>query len=508
MSFRDFLRGPEGRPALTGCAASVLITIGSFGAAAVRVHDVALEETHLSWLRFGHGLMLSSIAFWVGIAVFVVSWVRLGRFTLAGRIGLPELRGTLVLWVVPLLIAVPLYSRDAYSYLAQGALLRDGLDPYQVGPVVDPNPILDDVSGIWTTTTAPYGPAFILLAKFVTQLCGDDVTLGTIALRIVMLPGLALMVWGVPALAWRLGVRPAVATWFSVLNPLLVIHLIGGVHNETLMVGLLLAGIVLVLDRKHVAGVAVLAVAVAVKGTAGIALPFVVWIWYHHLREDRSDEARTRGPVWDFVRVGVSSVLLFAAVFAGFTLAAGVGIGWLKALAGAIKIINYISIPTALAQLVTLVASPFTALNLMPVLAVTRTLGVAALVIALLTLWWRFRQDEKRNVEGIVWSLLAVCLLSPASLPWYYTWPLAVSAGMTLSPRAMAVVAGCVTWVMAVFMPTGSIGLYSWWNVLLAAALGVLTGWSLLRPDPLHVREFLGLSELPPVRTPATAPGE
>ena len=37
-------------------------------------------------------------------------------------------------WLAPLLLRVPVFSRDTYSYLAQGALLRDGFDPYLVGP--------------------------------------------------------------------------------------------------------------------------------------------------------------------------------------------------------------------------------------------------------------------------------------------------------------------------------------------------------------------------------------
>ena len=49
-------------------------------------------------------------------------------------------------WLAPLLLSVPLFSRDTYSYLAQGALLRDGLDPYAVGPVDNPNSLLDNVS--------------------------------------------------------------------------------------------------------------------------------------------------------------------------------------------------------------------------------------------------------------------------------------------------------------------------------------------------------------------------
>ena len=94
-----------------------------------------------------------------------------------------------------------MFSRDTYSYLAQGALLRDGFDPYAVGPVENPNSLLDNVSPIWTITTAPYGPAFILVAKFVTMVVGNHVVAGTMLLRLCMLPGLALLIWAAPRVA-------------------------------------------------------------------------------------------------------------------------------------------------------------------------------------------------------------------------------------------------------------------------------------------------------------------
>lgn len=91
-----------------------------------------------------------------------------------------------------------MFSRDAFSYLAQGALLRDGFDPYEVGPVVNPGILLDNVSNVWTTTTTPYGPVHLLLTDAIVSLTGDNVIAGTMLLRITMLPGLALMMWGVP----------------------------------------------------------------------------------------------------------------------------------------------------------------------------------------------------------------------------------------------------------------------------------------------------------------------
>ncbi|MET0316953.1 MAG: polyprenol phosphomannose-dependent alpha 1,6 mannosyltransferase MptB, partial [Rhodococcus fascians] len=122
----SFLRSPEGHAAVLGVVGAALITFGGFGAGSVRRRDPLLEAMHLSWLRFGHGLILSSILVWVGVLLMIVAWVRLGRATLGGRTSLRELRWVVPAWTAPLLLAVPMFSRDAYSYLAQGALLRDG----------------------------------------------------------------------------------------------------------------------------------------------------------------------------------------------------------------------------------------------------------------------------------------------------------------------------------------------------------------------------------------------
>ena len=50
----------------------MLITVGGLGAGSTRLHDPLLESMHLSWLRFGHGLVLSSVLLWVGVALMLI----------------------------------------------------------------------------------------------------------------------------------------------------------------------------------------------------------------------------------------------------------------------------------------------------------------------------------------------------------------------------------------------------------------------------------------------------
>jgi alpha-1,6-mannosyltransferase len=482
----DFIRTPDGRPALLGCLGALLITAGGLGAGSTRLHDPLLETAHLSWFRFGHGLVLSSVMLWIGVALMLIAWLWLGRFVIDGRAQDYQMIATTGFWLAPLLLSVPVFSRDTYSYLAQGALLRDGFDPYLVGPVDNPNALLDNVSPIWTTTTAPYGPAFILVAKFVTMLVGDNVVAGTMVLRLCMLPGLALLIWAAPRIARHIGANGAAALWICVLNPLVIIHLMGGVHNEMLMVGLMMAGIALTFQRHPISGFALVAVAVAVKATAGLALPFLVWVWMRQLRDRRNMASVTA-----FGVATAGSVLIFVAVFAVLSLAAGVGLGWLTALAGSVKIINWLTVPTAAANLINVIGGLFGTVKFYAVLEVTRLVGIGIIAVTLPLLWLRFRHDDREALIGIAGAMIVVVLFVPAALPWYYTWPLAAMSALTQSRAWIAAIAGFSTWIMVIFKPDGSHGMYSWIHVAIATACALIAWRALSRPEPAPAAPLL-----------------
>jgi alpha-1,6-mannosyltransferase len=469
-----FVQDDEGRPALLGFLGAALIAIGGVGAGSTRQRDPLLESAHLSWLRFGHGVVVSSVLLWLGVGLILAAWLWLGRRLIDGR-GVSEytMVASTGFWLAPLMCSVPLFSRDAYSYLAQGALLRDGFDPYAVGPIENPNPLLDDVSSVWTTTPAPYGPAFILIAKFVTLIAGDNVVSGTILLRLCMLPGLALLIWAAPRVARHVGASGPVALWICVLNPLVIVHLMGGVHNEMLMIGLMMAGIALTFSRHHISGAALIAVAVAIKATAMLALPFMVWVWMRHLPGNR---------LRAFAIASAASIATLGVVFAVLSGLAGVGLGWLTALAGSARVINWLTIPTAVANLANAIGGAFLPVNFYGVLDATRLIGMIVIAVTLPLLWWRFRQTDREALQGITWAMVVVVLFAPAALPWYYTWPLAVASSLAQSRPAIALIAGFSTWIMVIFKPDGAHGMYSWLHVLLATACAV-AAWSWIRRE-------------------------
>ncbi|WP_176213500.1 polyprenol phosphomannose-dependent alpha 1,6 mannosyltransferase MptB, partial [Mycobacterium avium] len=186
-----------------------------------------------------------------------------------------------------------------------------------------------------------------------------------------------------------------------------------------------------------------------------------------------------------FFAATAASLLIFAVVFAALSAVAGVGLGWLTALAGSVKIINWLTVPTAAANLIHAIGSGFFPVSFYPILRVTRLVGIAIIAVSLPLLWWRFRRDDRDALTGIAISMLIVVLFVPAALPWYYSWPLAVLAPLAQSRRAVAIIGGLSTWVMVIFKPDGSHGMYSWLHFSLATAVALVAWYSLYRvPQP------------------------
>jgi alpha-1,6-mannosyltransferase len=461
-----------------GTVGSLLLLAGGMGAAAGAVDDPLMADSPLSWLRYGHGKMLATVVVYAGCVLLVWAWVRLGRQVLAHRAGTRPVLVAAACWMAPLLVAPALFTRDVYSYLAQGAIALAGFDPFTVGPTVLSSPeLIENVHPFWQDQPAPYGPLFILLVKGTAWLTGTHIVAGVIVTRIVGLAGLGLLIWALPGLVRHLGGRLPVAAWMLVAGPLTVVHLVGGPHNDLLMIGFLAAGAVLVLDRRHVAGIALVALAVAVKASAAVALPFLVWVWAGHLSSTR----------WrNFARACAGAVAVFVVVFAAVTLLAGVDLGWVTMINSSARLVNWLSVPTAAGEILHGIIGLAVQTPRDWVVTITRIIGTVVLLVVLVRLWWRSRDGGADAVRRAAFALFAVALLSPTMLPWYLTWGLALAAGMPWKPRQLAVFVGVSAFMVAPYSADGEELLYVWAWMFLAVAASVLAAVSLVRPDPLR----------------------
>lgn len=400
------------RYGLLGGLGSALLTVGAFGVGWLPLNTGVVDVVYVEVLRATtSGTLTSRALIFVGVALLLQAWLILGHDLLGGlRPPTSWIIGILAVWCAPLLIAPPLFSRDVYSYYLQGRVVEEGFDPYATGVAVIPGWFQDGVDPMWAETPTPYGPLFLLLSRGVSNFALDQPALAALVFRVVALAGVALLAIYVPRLAFLHGIEPTRALWLGVLNPLVIMHFVAGAHNDALMVGLMVAGLCLAMERHPVVGVALIALAASVKPIALLALPFVGLQW-----------AGLTANWWRRIRAWVLTVVVALTTFAVTALLAGVGWGWIDALSAPGTVRTWLSPPTALGMLsggalqwLGLAESNDTAV------AIARAIGlVAALaIVAYLAL----RPQGRSPVRGAALAFLAVVVLGPVIQPWYLLW--------------------------------------------------------------------------------------
>ncbi|ROT31263.1 polyprenol phosphomannose-dependent alpha 1,6 mannosyltransferase MptB [Micromonospora sp. HM5-17] len=468
-----------------GLAATTLMTAGAYGAGALPYADpdaaVPTAGTDGVWAyRLG-------LAGWLaGLVLLAATWWRLGTRLAAlppGAVAPRQVLGTGLLWAAPLLFAPPTASRDVYAYACQGTLWLDGVDPYATGVGPGGCGWAETVPALWRETPTPYGPLAVALSGVAvavarTVATDPDVQLViTIALlRAEALAGLLLAAGAAPRLARSCGVDPVRAVWLGLLSPLIMIHAVGGAHHDALLLGLVLAALTLAAGpagavRGLVAGAAA-GLAVAVKVSALVALPFVVLLGALRLSPETEPDGTGAG------RTGAARVGTIGAVaghagavlaggslgFAGVSVATRLDLGWLGALAGPGRLVQWTSLPTGLGMaagyLLRLLGRPGA---VDPAVTLARLLGLVALVVILAGLVVRAvlvvrvglaaARRERVVTAGLAFAALA--LLSPIFYPWYALVAVAVLAAGLTDPRWTRRVAGLVVLTSFLVLPDG-----------------------------------------------------
>lgn len=469
-----------------GTVGSTLLMVAALGAGGILISDPVIGSGPLSWVRFGHGKALATATLYIGFGLVVWAWVRLGRYVLRDRVGARPVLVAAGCWIAPLLISPPLFTRDVFSYLGQGAQLLYGHDPYATGPaVLDRLPhVVENVHWLWQTTPAPYGPLFLAVAKAIVSMTGDEVILGVIVTRLVLLVGLGGMLWALPRLVKHLGGNLPITLWLAVASPMTVIHLIGGPHNDLLMLGFLTVGVVFALERKHVLAICLVTIGMLIKPTAALALPFLVWIWANHLPADR-------GKVSNFFRALVPSLALFAGIFVAGTWASlgSFNLGWVTGLQAPTLIVNWLNLPTGIGQLVGGFVRLFADVDYTSFIVVARSLAALTLAVVIVRQWWLARDGGPNAVHHMTVTLLAAAVLAPPTLPWYLTWGFVLASAFAWRRRYLSLVVGVSVFLVLVYYPSGEQGLNNWWFMAGVFAVSAYAAVSLVRPDPLGLIE-------------------
>ena len=418
-----------------GAAAAVLVVIGGL----VVGPQAALHGRFVTACGYAAGCG--------GVVALVASWLWLGRVLARSSAARrpPAVVGALAAWGLPLLCGPALFSRDIFSYAAQGREIAVGINPYHHGPaVLGGGPWLRFVSPTWSSARSPYGPFFLGIDGLIARHAGGHALIAAALLRLVSCAGVVVLAAALYRLARSYGTDPGTALWLGVLNPLMLLHVVSGGHNEGLMLGLMVAGLVCARERRFAAGLALCLLAAAVKVPAALAALYVAGDW---LASSPDGAARARAAA----RMAATT----AATAVTATAFAGLGWGWLATVTTPARVRTALSPTTdlglAAGRAVRDLGLPVPAAS---VLTAVRWGGMAlAVALGVALFAGRLRRPA---ATGIGLTLLVTVALGPAVQPWYLLWglvPLAAACPERLRPVLVWVSAG----LCALVFPNGSV---------------------------------------------------
>jgi alpha-1,6-mannosyltransferase len=181
--------------------------------------------------------------------------------------------GAIIVLVAAFALAPVLLSHDIYSYVDYARLgVVHGLNPYVHPPAAAPfDPAYAHVT--WKDATSAYGPLFTLATYPLAWL--------PVAVAVATLKAAAAFsVLGIAALVARLapgrGVAPLPAAAFVALNPLVLLHVVGGAHNDGEAMLMATVGVAAMLSAREASAGAAFVAAFAIKAPAAIAAPFAL----------------------------------------------------------------------------------------------------------------------------------------------------------------------------------------------------------------------------------------
>ena len=348
---------------------------------------------------FDGGLGLSPELYAGLLGLAVVAWALL--LPLAPRIGSRAIGWLSALGLLIFLIAPPLHSLDVFSYISYARLAVDhGLNPYEAAPAAIPTDAAASRVEDYRDAVSVYGPLFTILSLPLGAL---GMPFALWSLKAVAAASVAALAALVARLAAVRGIDPAFAIAVVALNPLVLVHVVGGAHNDGLMALLGLLGVAAVIAGRDALGGAGIVAAVAVKASALVYAPFAL----------AGSDRRSR-----FLAGAVAvAALLAAASLLAFGTSAGEAF---EVLGGNQERVSRWSVPAALARLTGIEVD------------LLRAVLVVLFAVAVLWLLARSAGFGRRPaldwVRAAAWASLLLLVASGYMVPWYLIWTLPLVA--------------------------------------------------------------------------------
>ena len=497
-----------------GIVGALMIGLGGLGAGALPVVGNPFGVLPFGQLM-GRMLVTSSALVLIGVGLIVIAWVlmapmagnplRASSSTPRHSITRTQVWGTFFAWTLPIIATAPLFTQDIYSYIANGSIVVQGMDPYSAGPVQllgADNDLARSVPFIWANSPSPYGPVALGIAGIISVITSDSIVAAVILHRVASILGVIAAGWAISRLAVRCRVAPSSALWLGILNPLSILHLIGGIHNESIMLGFALVGMELALRGINklqastslsmssawpawlliIGGGVLISAAGMVKVTGFIGLGFAGMALARFFAQ--------RLNLKPYLAISSAAGILLAvllATIAAFTVLSGIGLGWITGQGGAVSIRSWLSVSTDVG-----VASGFMGMMLglgdhtEAILSVTRAVGIGVAAAFMVRMLFATFRGVMHPIGGLGVSTLVLVVLFPVVHPWYILWaifPLAAWANRLFFRYAVIIYSAIMSFVVlprGLGLPAGTVA-----QIYLTAAVSmavlVTIGWVALR---------------------------
>ena len=388
------LPGAVAAPALVALVALVALSIPLAAAGPALVPGAATDAP--AWLLgiFGEGLGLSPAAFLGLLYAALIAWAlaAAGAAALSRRLLLGAGAALIALFA----LAPPLLSLDVFSYISYARLgVEHGLNPYDYPPAAIPGDEAAARVEDFRDAVSVYGPLFTLASYPLGALGVPAALWGLKAIAAASLAGIAALVARLAALR---GVEPAGAAALVALNPLVLVHLVGGAHNDALMVLVAMLAIAAALaERTAGAGIALVGAA-AIKASGALYAPFAL----------AGSERRGRlaaAIVASALAVGAVALLVF-----GSSALEAVGVAGDNQ-----ATVSRWSVPGTVSRL-----------SGADVDALRALLGAGFVLAVIWLLAWVARGGDWVRAAG--WAAFALLIASAYMAPWYLIWLLPLAA--------------------------------------------------------------------------------
>ena len=372
------------------------------------------------WTDGALGGPLFYCGLWLALALWVAVVIRAGELTRRAVIV------SLVAAHVIFLLAPPLLSQDVFSYIAYARLgVEHDLNPYEHAPDDATGDTVYPYAGSKTATSA-YGPLFTLMTY---PLAGLGVPTAFWILKLVA----ALASLALAAVVWRtataLGRDPRAPALFVGLNPLTLVHVVAGAHNEAYVVLVTMVGVLAWAAGRGVAAGAGATLAAGIKASAGLVVPLLL----------------AAGPLRRVVAgVVAGAVAIVASAYAGFGADALDALGLLS---DNQERTSRWSFPYKTAELFGAVL-PGDRLDYRDVVRAAYAVGFGAIALWLLARTWR--GADPIRMAG--WATLALLVASAWLVPWYALWLLPLAA-LAADRRLELATAALCAWMLVIAVP-------------------------------------------------------